>query len=124
MKILVAEDNAVNAMVLTRFLSKWKIESDVVNDGAKAVNMINKNDYDIILMDLQMPVMDGMEATKIIRQSTSEKVKSLNVVAFTADALVDTRNKLIEIGFDHYITKPFNPEQLFKYLEKHYKKAS
>ena len=124
MKILVAEDNSVNAMVLTRFLSKWKIECDVVNDGAKALSMINKVDYDIVLMDLQMPVMDGMEATKIIRQSDCEKVKSVKVVAFTADALVETRNKLIEIGFDHYITKPFNPDQLFKYLEKHYKKAS
>lgn len=124
MKVLVAEDNPVNVMVLTRFLSKWKIESDVAHDGAKAISMINKEDYDIVLMDLQMPHMDGVEATKIIRQSDSEKIKSLTVVAFTADALVDTHNKLVEIGFNHCITKPFNPEQLFNYLQKHYRKAS
>ena len=124
MKILVAEDNPVNAMVLTRFLTKWKIESSVANDGAIALSMLDKDDYDLVLMDLQMPNMDGMEATKIIRQSDTEKIKSLTVVAFTADALVDTHRKLVEIGFDHCITKPFNPDQLFKYLEKQYLKAS
>lgn len=124
LKVLVAEDNPVNAMVLTRFLDKWKIESKVANDGAKALTLLHENEYDIVLMDLQMPNMDGMEATKMIRQSASEKIKSLNVVAFTADALVDTHNKLAEIGFNYCITKPFNPEQLFNYLQKHYRKAS
>jgi signal transduction histidine kinase/CheY-like chemotaxis protein len=124
MKVLVAEDNPVNAMVLTRFLNKWKIESKVAVDGSQAITMIEEDQYDVVLMDLQMPNIDGVEATRIIRQSESEKTKDITIVAFTADALLETQRKLVEQGFDYCITKPFNPDQLFRYLKKQYLKAS
>ena len=123
MRILVAEDNNINAMVLTRFLTKWNIESKVAQDGSQALAMLEKEDFDIVLMDIQMPNLDGIEATKIIRQSKNEQLKNILVVAFTADASVDNHRELLKIGFDHCMTKPFNPETLFSFLKKNYKAA-
>lgn len=120
MKVLVAEDNHVNAMVLTSFLTKWNITSKIAKDGSEAVNLINDENFDMILMDIQMPNLDGIEATKIIRRSTVDRIKSTPVVAFTADASLDTHRELLKIGFDHCMTKPFNPETLFSFLKKSY----
>jgi signal transduction histidine kinase/CheY-like chemotaxis protein len=122
-KILVAEDNQVNAMVLTRFLKKWKIESKVAVDGVEAISMLNKEKFDLILMDLQMPNMDGHEAMRTIRESEDEEIKNMTVIAFTADALLETQKKLINNGFDNCMTKPFSPDALFKLLAKYYTKA-
>jgi CheY-like chemotaxis protein len=110
-------------MVLTRFLTKWNIESKVAQDGSQALEMLKKESFDIVLMDIQMPNLDGIEATKIIRQSKDENVKNILVVAFTADASVDNHRELLKIGFDHCMTKPFNPETLFSFLKKNYKAA-
>jgi signal transduction histidine kinase/ActR/RegA family two-component response regulator/sensor domain CHASE-containing protein len=123
MKILVAEDNNINAMVLTRFLTKWNIESKVATDGSQALEMLKRETFDIVLMDIQMPNLDGIEATKIIRQSPDENVKNILVVAFTADASVDNHRELLKIGFDHCMTKPFNPDTLFSFLKKNYNAA-
>jgi signal transduction histidine kinase/ActR/RegA family two-component response regulator len=120
MKILVAEDNTINAMVLTRFLDKWNTEYKVAKDGAEAVTLAQNEEFDIILMDLQMPVMDGEEATSILRKSEDERVSKIPIVAFTADALIDNHRKLLKVGFDHCITKPFNPDALLKYLKQHH----
>jgi CheY-like chemotaxis protein len=124
MKILIAEDNTINAMVLTRFLDKWKTEYKVAKDGAEAVRLAQNEKFDIILMDLQMPVMDGEEATAIIRESEKESISKIPIVAFTADALIDNHRKLLKKGFDHCITKPFNPDALLKYLQQHQKKVA
>lgn len=123
MRILVAEDNNINAMVLTRFLTKWNIQSKVAQDGSQALEMLQKESFDIVLMDIQMPNLDGIEATKIIRQSKNKNLKNILVVAFTADASVDNHRELLKIGFDHCMTKPFNPETLFSFLKKNYKAA-
>jgi signal transduction histidine kinase/ActR/RegA family two-component response regulator len=123
MKILVAEDNSINAMVLTRFLTKWNVESKVAVDGSKALDLLEKESFDIVLMDIQMPNLDGIEATRIIRQSDNHFMKNILVVAFTADASVDTHRELLKIGFDHCLTKPFNPETLFSFLKKNYNAA-
>lgn len=123
MKILVAEDNKVNAMVLTRFLTKWNIESKVAKDGAQALEMLENEHFDIVLMDIQMPNIDGIEATKLIRNSTTISYNNIPVVAFTADASVDTHRELLKIGFNHCMTKPFNPDTLFSFLKKNYKAA-
>lgn len=120
MKILVAEDNTINAMVLTRFLDKWDTEYKVAKDGAEAVTFAKNEKFDIILMDLQMPIMDGEEATAIIRKSEEESISKIPIVAFTADALIDNHRKLLKAGFDHCITKPFNPDALLKYLKRHH----
>jgi two-component system, sensor histidine kinase len=121
MRILVAEDNNVNAMVLTRFLSKWKIESKVARDGVEALALLETETFDMVLMDIQMPNIDGIEATKLIRASANPRINDIHVVAFTADASVDTHRELIRIGFNHCMTKPFNPDGLFSYLKHNFK---
>jgi CheY-like chemotaxis protein len=123
MKILVAEDNQINAMILTRFLNKWKTEATVATDGQEAIDLLKKEKFDIVLMDLQMPNLDGMEATKLIRSSADNSINQIPIVALTADALVDTHRKLMQLGFNYCITKPFNPDALFNYLKKHYHAA-
>ncbi len=121
MKILVAEDNKINAMVLTRFLTKWKIENNVVEDGEKAIIALNNEYYDMVLMDLQMPIMDGKTATINIRQSSDTKINTIPIVALTADALIDSQRDLLKNGFNDCVTKPFSPDVLFKVLHKYYK---
>lgn len=122
MKILVAEDNSINAMVIIRFLQKWHIESKLVGNGRDAVDIVEKESFDLVLMDLQMPLLDGREATKKIRESADEKIKRINIIALTADALIDSRRSLLKNGFDDCVTKPFNPDDLFKTLQKYYRK--
>ena len=112
MRILVAEDNAVNAMVLTRFLTKWGIEYDVAKNGQLALDKLETNSYDLILMDLQMPVMGGKEATKIIR-NTETNYKNIPIIALTANAILDTQTEVLDEGFNECILKPFNPDSLY-----------
>jgi PAS domain S-box-containing protein len=122
MNILVAEDNRVNAMVLTRFLNKWEIKNSVVSNGQEAVKLLNEGkQFDLILMDLQMPILDGREATKIIRKSTNLNISNIPIIALTADALVESQRTLVLNGFNDCVTKPFSPELLFKMLCKYQK---
>ncbi len=122
MKILVAEDNAINAMVIIRFLQKWQIESKLVSNGSDAVAILQNQYFDLVLMDLQMPLLDGREATKQIRESQDHQIKTTKIIALTADALVDSRRSLLKNGFDDCVTKPFNPDDLFKILQRYYHK--
>jgi signal transduction histidine kinase/CheY-like chemotaxis protein len=124
MRILIAEDNHINALVLTRFLQKWNAEYIVAKDGQEAVDFIKKGKFDVVLMDLQMPVMDGMEATTAIRNLNDDAINKIPIVAFTADALIDNHRRLIKLGFDHCLTKPFNPEVLLKFLKKYHNPAA
>jgi signal transduction histidine kinase/CheY-like chemotaxis protein len=121
MRVLVAEDNHINAKVITRFLEKWKVTCKVASDGVEALKILDNEAFDVVLMDLQMPNMDGIEATRQIRMAANEKLKAIPVAALTAEALVDTHRRLLNEGFDHCITKPFSPDALFAYLKKHYK---
>ena len=117
MKILVVDDNKMNILIATRFLSKWNIKYFEANNGLVATQMVDHDNYDLILMDLQMPVMDGFEATRIIKQ----KHPDLPVIALTADAMPETFTKTMEYGMDDYLTKPFMPEILFEKVSRHYK---
>ena len=110
LKILVAEDNQVNMMILLTFLKKWNADYTEVNNGASALEKYNANKYDIILMDLEMPIMDGYTAISEIRK----KDKTTPVIAFTA-ALYDGMAADLQIkGFTGYIHKPFNPKDLYE----------
>jgi CheY-like chemotaxis protein len=118
LSILVAEDNTVNAMVLTRFLSIWNVKNKIAKDGLEVLDLLEKEHFDMILMDIQMPNLDGTEATQRIRESQNLAWKNLPIVAFTADASLDTHKSLLKLGFDYCITKPFNPDALFSFLQK------
>jgi PAS domain S-box-containing protein len=121
MKILVAEDNKVNALVLTRFLNKWGIDNVVTENGLEAINILEKEKFDVILMDLQMPVMGGRDAVAIIRKNAVAAITKIPVIALTADALLESQIDLLRNGFNECVTKPFNPDSLFKTLQKYYR---
>jgi len=107
-KILLVEDNQMNIMVAEKFLKKWNLESEVAHNGAEAVAKAEHNMYDLILMDLQMPIMDGYQATKLIRRF-DEKTP---IIALTASALLKVRQEVIAAGMNDYVTKPFDPGEL------------
>ncbi len=120
MKVLVAEDNNINVLVIKRFLEKWGIAYKIANTGKEALDYVQADTFDLILMDLHMPEMDGEDATRLIREIPDKKINSIPIIALTANASTDTQKKLLNNGFSNYISKPFNPENLFKLLKKYY----
>lgn len=115
LRILVAEDNPVNQMLIKQVLSKWSVEFTVCNNGKEAVEQTERDEYDILLMDLQMPVMAGITAAHEIRNGNTVN-KDIPIVALTVDAFVETRQRVIEEGFTDYLTKPFKREELLDKL--------
>lgn len=112
-KILVVEDNKMNVLVIKKFLAKWGLEFDHAADGQIAIEKILKTDYDLVLMDIHMPNMDGYEATKFIRQLPDSKYQKLPIIALTASAMLDKQDKFKQVGMNDVVTKPFNPEELY-----------
>ncbi|UXX79711.1 PAS domain-containing protein [Reichenbachiella carrageenanivorans] len=119
-KVLVAEDNRANQIVLEKFLDKWGIKMDFVENGKEAVEKAESEAYDMILMDLQMPEMDGYQATQSIRSGAPEYAKQVPIIALTASAMLDVRKKVKELGMTDFITKPFSPEELYKKIVKYH----
>ncbi|MEA3191097.1 MAG: two-component system, sensor histidine kinase and response regulator [Thermoplasmata archaeon] len=113
LKILVAEDNQVNQKVALRLLEKLGARADVANDGQEAVAALDRQPYDLVLMDVQMPRMDGLEATRALRAAGSK----VRIVAMTADAMPGDRERCLAAGMDDYISKPVRLEALARILE-------
>lgn len=118
LSVLVAEDFKMNIMVIKKFFRKWDIDFEIAMNGQIAVDMATKKNYDLILMDLQMPVMDGYQAAKAIRTSGIPHNKSIPIIALSASAAVDVKNKVQECGMDGHISKPFNPSDLYQQLKQ------
>ena len=118
-KILLAEDNQINQKVALATLGKLGYRVDPVNDGKQAVQALEKNQYDIVLMDCQMPEMDGYEATKQIRNPKSKVINhNIPVIALTANAAKSDRDKCLKSGMDDYMAKPFQAQALADMLNK------
>ena len=109
LRILMAEDNAINQRVGKLILQRAGFEIDLVSDGSEAVEAHRANPYDLILMDCQMPTMDGFEASRRIRHLGERQPV---IVAVTANALVGERERCLSAGMDDYLSKPFQAEQL------------
>ena len=118
-RILLVEDNKINVMVAQKFLRKWNLEVDVAYNGKEALEMLdNCRDYQVVLMDLNMPVMDGYAATQQVRARQEEHFQNLPIVALSASAISDFRTRALEIGMNEFVTKPFNPSELFEVLHR------
>jgi two-component system sensor histidine kinase/response regulator len=115
MKILVAEDNKINMHLIVHLLKKLGYEPDMADNGLRAVEAVNRHGYDIILMDMQMPEMDGLEATRLIRENSGRQPV---IIALTANALFGDRDECINAGMDDYMSKPIQIEVLVGLLEE------
>ena len=118
MRILLAEDNAVNRLVATRLLQKAGYEVVVAENGREAVEFAKKGNVQLVLMDVQMPEMDGFEATQAIRAFEKESGAHLPIVAMTAHAMKGDRDRCLAAGMDDYLTKPIRSAMLFAMLER------
>ncbi len=119
MRILLAEDNKVNQLVAVRILEKWKSRVTVACNGKEAVEYVHQKKYDVILMDLDMPVMDGYESTAIIKES----FPGIPVIALTAASFDDMDNYLMNKGFSDVVQKPFIPDDLYNKIMSVIKRA-
>ncbi|MCT4602940.1 MAG: response regulator [Marinifilum sp.] len=115
--ILLVEDNKLNQAVVKFTLKRYGYLIDIANNGLEAVEMFKEEDYDFILMDVMMPEMDGLEATKVIRK-LEDGDKRIPIIALTADIMVANEEKCLENGMDAHLSKPFDVEHLFKALTK------
>lgn len=118
-KVLLVEDNEINTIVASKFMKKWDLDIDYAIHGIEALEKIKKNKYDVILMDLQMPKMDGYEASKAIRDLSGKRFKELPIIALTASVLAEINNQVTDAGMNDYISKPFNPMELYSKIAKY-----
>ena len=117
LRILVAEDNTVNQIVAKRLLEKRGHRVVIAGDGAAAVAAFETQPFDIVLMDMQMPVMDGLEATRAIRERETGRVSHIPIIAMTANAMTEDRGACFLAGMDGYVAKPINPRELTNAIE-------
>ncbi len=122
MRILLVEDNAMNQMVAIDTLQSYipGINIKTADNGNQAIELMKVHDFDVVLMDIQMPLMNGYEATRLIRAKFNEPKRLVKIIAMTAGALPSEVQKGYEAGVDDYIIKPFTPEVLIQKLEKAY----
>ncbi|MCX5833586.1 MAG: response regulator, partial [Deltaproteobacteria bacterium] len=116
--VLIVEDNLLNQKLALRMLEKLGCRADLAGNGRDAVRMIEKNGYDLVFMDCQMPEMDGYEASAIIRQREKESGQHLPIIAMTAHTLTGDRDKCMEAGMDDYISKPIRKEDILQVISK------
>jgi len=115
-RILLVEDNPINQRVACKILEKKEYQVDTAGNGILALEALENKEYDLVLMDIQMPEMDGLEATREIRKNET-KGRHLPIIAMTANALKGDREICIDAGMDDYVSKPVRPAELFKTLE-------
>ncbi len=123
LRILIVEDNKINQFVVKQIVNKWNTNITIVSNGREAIEMLTETDFDIVLMDLQMPEISGFDATQIIRsQNSSVNNKTIPIIALTADAFIETKKKVLEAGMNDFVTKPIDQEELYSKIIKQIKK--
>ncbi len=118
LKILVAEDTPFNQKFILRLLERWNHQTTLVENGNQALKVLNQESFDIVLMDVQMPEMDGLEATAAFRQSEETKGGHIPIIAMTAHVVKGDRERCLEAGMDEYVSKPIDSDKLFEAIEK------
>jgi CheY-like chemotaxis protein len=117
LRILLAEDNAVNQRLASRLMEKRGHSVVVAGNGREALEALEKESFDLVFMDVQMPVMDGFEATAAIRKKEGAVGNRVPIVALTAHAMKGDREKCLAVGMDGYLTKPIRPQELDEILK-------
>ena len=117
LRVLIAEDNNTNAKLALQVLKKYNYYVCRVNDGLEVLDILEKETFDIILMDVQMAQMDGIETSKIIRLS-GKKYSNIPIIALTAHSFKGERNICVESGMNSYLGKPYKPQELFNSIAK------
>ncbi len=123
-KVLLADDEYINASITKAFLEQAGVEVDVVNDGKEALRAMESNEYQAVLMDVQMPVLDGIDATIKIRKKERSKGKRCPIIALTAHALHGDRERCLQAGMDDYLAKPLDRNQLVEMLARYMTKKA
>jgi signal transduction histidine kinase len=118
-KILIAEDNTVNIFLIRKICQKWKVDYTIVENGLDAYNAVLSNDYDIILMDINMPVMDGYESSKLIRRIADHKKSNIKIIALTATTDETVDKAILEAGINDVVLKPYDTDFLYQKLVHH-----
>lgn len=117
-RILVAEDNAGNRALIVSLLQKWGHSVASVQNGKEVIETLDREQFDVILMDIEMPVLDGLEATRRIRERERDTGRHLPIIAMTAQVVKGDREKCLEAGMDEYVPKPLTLDRLFQMLER------
>jgi CheY-like chemotaxis protein len=112
MQILLAEDDMINQKLVLQLLNRWGIEVSLANDGYEAIAQMEKVKYNLLLMDLNMPGLDGHETANIIRSRQDSYFKNIPILAFTASPMADSKEKAEKLGMNDFIGKPLNPEEM------------
>ena len=112
-RILLAEDNAINQLVARNYLEEWGVDLKVVSNGQEAVNHLGSYEVDLVLMDLQMPEMDGYQASRHIREMENGRLKQLPIIALTASSKYEVGEQYRQAGMNDFVHKPFNPVELY-----------
>jgi two-component system, sensor histidine kinase and response regulator len=118
LRVLLAEDNPINQKLAVVLLQKAGFSVDAVDNGAQALEKVQINEYNAVLMDVQMPEMDGFEATHQIRELEKTTGRHIPIIAMTAHAMQGDRERCLEAGMDDYVTKPLEPKVLFSALDR------
>jgi signal transduction histidine kinase/DNA-binding response OmpR family regulator len=119
-EILLVEDNPINQLVAQQVLENWNAKVEFADNGLQAVEMLQQKDYSLVLMDLQMPVMNGYQATEFIRNKINRvKNPDIPIIALTADAFPETKRKVIESGMNDFVTKPLEQNDLYNKIKLH-----
>jgi signal transduction histidine kinase/CheY-like chemotaxis protein len=118
-KVLLVDDNEVNRFIASSFLKRLDAETHTAENGQEALDMVQRQWYDVVLMDLHMPVMDGYEAAAAIRQLECERCRQIPIFALTADAMSDIKDRAFEAGMNDYVSKPFHPTELYQKIARY-----
>jgi len=114
LKILIAEDEVFNQMVVQSMIEEWGFAVDIAENGKQAIDLLKQNTYDLILMDIQMPIINGEQATKIIRNKLPKPKNKIPIIAVTANAYTEDHKKYFDAGVNDIISKPFKSDMLFQ----------